>query len=91
MRENISYGFTRNLLGLKPFGISIAVSTLIFFLLIFWRDYYVETKTPSSIEFALAAILIIDSIGWILFVTPKLVRNQAEAYAIALFETIEKE
>lgn len=85
-RENIAFGFVRNLLGLKP--LAIVVSCLAFGA--FATFYFLR---PSSTQFTLAEYGLISAmafhlLGIVFLVTPKLVRQHAEAYARSLFEEI---
>jgi hypothetical protein len=85
-RENINYGAARNAYGLKPFGLgacAIAAVTLAF--AIARRD----PPSPTSIEIAVAMGIAVIAGTWLLACTTKAVRHHAEAYALALFESIE--
>jgi hypothetical protein len=88
-QENCSYGFWRNLWGLKPVGITTSLVALAAIAVLILRpDYFafVDRKT-------LVAPLILD-IGflfvWTFWVTPKSIRVPAEAYAERLFETCDE-
>jgi hypothetical protein len=86
-RENISYGFARNLLGLKPVGIGICAAALALMAAVLWARTSGEVRALSSLDIGTLAILIVDLLAWVGVVTPKFVRHQADAYAIALLET----
>jgi hypothetical protein len=88
-RENISYGFTRNLLALKPLGLLISLGCLAALSSYLFIRGGGSWAAVRPIEIALTAFFVIDLLAWLLLVTPALVKQQAEAYATALFETIE--
>lgn len=83
-RENISYGFRRNLWGLKPVGFLIALASaaastgaIIYF-------YFRESATPSVQITGLTALAWLLAVIWVTVVTPSWVRTTADAYAIQL-------
>jgi hypothetical protein len=78
--ENCSYGFRRNLWGLKPLGLTFAmISFLAIELLIIWSR---ETgRTVPSAAFAGGLLAAVFVMGWLFVVTPQWVRVAAEAYA----------
>jgi hypothetical protein len=85
-RENINYGAARNAYGLKPYGLAaclIAAATLI--LAVARRGSF--TLTALDLTVAMAIVAIIGT--WTLACTADRVRQHAEGYALALFETIE--
>jgi hypothetical protein len=95
-RENISYGFRRNALGLKPLGILISLGTIIWVLVI--RGVLVISATNISwVVENLAALptgawLTIGVSGlllaaWLFFFTRATVRTAAFAYADTLIKS----
>jgi hypothetical protein len=88
-RENINYGAARNFLALKPIGIVAAVGCLVAFVFIVGTRVQWYLDLARSIDIALAAILMIDIVGWIAIVRGSVVRHQADAYALALIESAE--
>ncbi len=88
-RENISFGFARNLLGLKPWGISIAILSFSVALAFIGNRANWQPDGITQVEAGVLVILALDIAAWILGVTENLVRAQAEGYCRALFETIE--
>lgn len=85
-QENCSYGFWRNLWGLKPAGITVSVLTLA-------SIAAVGLLRPAYLAFldkgALIVTVIVDVAflcAWIFWVTPKAIRVPAEAYAERLLE-----
>ena len=86
-KENINYGFLRNLWGLKPLGIVLSLLSLIncgYFLWIEWNN---KKILPETIIFIL--IILCISVLWITWVRPKNIKIAAEAYAERLLECCE--
>jgi hypothetical protein len=85
-RENINYGAARNAYGLKPYGFAACAIGLLTLALVVARR---NPVSPTSLEIAVGmGILVIAGI-WLFACTEKSVRHHAEAYALALFESIE--
>jgi len=88
--ENCSYGFRRNLWGLKPFGVAVGTAVLVVA-----AGYvgvgFVRTGifTASDPLIAVAIVCVIALLGWS-FVTPCWVRLPADAYAEALLAACER-
>lgn len=82
--ENISYGFRRNLLALKPVGITAAAAAaaLAFVLLL---------PVKPLVGYLCIAADLAAAVLWITVVTPNFVRRQAYTYAVRLFETLDDE
>jgi hypothetical protein len=88
-RENISYGFTRNLLALKPVGVGIGVLGLaLLAAVVFYRGGRTVDAVGPHIA-ALAIFLALDVAAWLILIRPSLVFHHAEAYALALLEFAE--
>ncbi len=98
-RENAQYGFRRNLLGLKPFALTLCVLTLIAMTLaIFYRvpDLvgFVETKNFAELARAASnlgpailsacAINVFAVLVWTFVVSKRWVREAGNQYACAL-------
>jgi hypothetical protein len=90
LKDNTSYGFRRNLWGLKSIGLALCISLLISNYL-FWL---IKTKKsnpfllPESFIYSTIALTIILSF-WIVIVNSKWVKVPAFSYAERLFETLE--
>ena len=83
-RENISYGFRRNLWGLKPFGIAVAfVSAAISTAAIIY-EYHRYSSTPSLQVVILTVLVWLMGVGWAFIVSPSWVRVPADAYGMQL-------
>lgn len=85
--ENISYGFRRNLLGLRPIGILLSLGLIGFELAI---DRPFESDKVSTFLFQpsiLSSMVLLTFLYFI--VNQSWVRNAAESYAFALFNAVE--
>ena len=82
--ENINFGFSYNLLGLKPYGIIVSILGIIFNLIMCYLNY----KNILSIQFSLLiAGLVVNFLFlllWIFIITKKLVISCGKKYARAL-------
>lgn len=88
-KENVNYGFRRNLWGLKPFGITLAAACLIAAILRAWL--LVGSPADLSGELLVSiAVSFVLVLFWTLWVTQKWVRIPAEAYAARLLECCEQ-
>ena len=88
-KENVNYGFRRNLWGLKPFGITLAAACLIASILRAWllRGSPADLSGELLVSIAVSFTLLLF---WTLWVTQKWVRIPAEAYAARLLECCEQ-
>jgi hypothetical protein len=78
--ENVNYGQRRNLLGLKPTGIAVAVLTIIAAGLALWLAH--GTTSARIGRYAPGAAVAVAMLAfWLLIVKPSWVRVTAEAYA----------
>ena len=86
-KENIAYGFWRNLLGLKPIGLCVAITVGVIGL---WldRDRLLIGQLPEGSELALVVVGIVASLTW-LTVTENAVREAANSYARRLLEALD--
>lgn len=79
INENISYGFARNLLGLKTIG--IAITTLV----LFGSGWFVYELAPGTTPFALGTLLcsiaLMGLLMWIFMVTEASVAQASQLYA----------
>jgi hypothetical protein len=88
-RENISYGFARNLYGLKLYAIGLAgigfLTVTVLAVLGLWRG-----ALPSNLvlDYLVMVGLTLYAIIIAAFVTTNFVRHHADAYTKVLFETI---
>jgi hypothetical protein len=90
-KDNMNYGFRRNLWGMKTYAISLIIilmaSTIIY--------YWVTTNTPNVIlyptEFIIAeGILLVILLFWAFVINKNWIKVPAFSYAERLLETIEE-
>lgn len=81
--ENATYGFARNLLGVKPLALVVLAASLAADTVIYLRDgLTAPLVVVGGLHLGLAAI-------WLLFIRPTWVRQAAETYAERLFEALD--
>ena len=84
-----SYGFRRNLWGMKTVGLVLSIFSLIVFsLYIIAALYQAETVKPILFWGTIANLIII--LFWIVCVKPSWVRDVADAYAVQLLAACDK-
>lgn len=83
LKENISYGFRRNLWGMKPAAILICIIALVATLIPVCQAIFGKTSVPL-LALSMAIITIFLLVLWILRVTPAWVQLAADAYALRL-------
>lgn len=84
--ENISYGFRRNLLGLKWIGVAISVGLIVYLISsVAFDENFLDAFTHSPALYVAAAALFAE----LLIVTRKWVRTAALNYAYALINAAE--
>jgi hypothetical protein len=85
-RENINYGAARNAYGLKPFGLALCLASLVTLVIVIaLRGDF----SPTPLEIITIAIIAVIGAVWIFACTAGKVGQHGEAYALALFESIE--
>lgn len=85
-KENISYGFRRNLWGMKSWSIIIIIITL-FIHLIFATNIFSDFIFTES-EIGLIAFLFFLLLFWIFIITRNWIKIAAFAYAERLYENL---
>lgn len=97
-KENIAYGFSRNIVAFKWLGFTLSILSLVTSVFITWHKYikgmdsaYIDLifKIPFE-NTALIIALTLIVLLWLFLVTEKWVEVRAFAYAKALFATCEK-
>jgi len=86
--ENCNYGFCRNLWGLKPLGLPLAIGGTIAVAVLIVTQIGAHDPVSALTVLLGAANLALLAL-WLFWITPRLVRIPAEAYADRLLETIE--
>ena len=101
LAELTNYGFRRNLWGLKPIGISIALTLalLSWVLLILtiwgrpwpdpWWDVLVNPDSVAVIRLAVAIVDTVLAAFWLLWVRPSWIKIVDDAYAMRLMESVQ--
>jgi hypothetical protein len=96
-QENVSYGFRRNALGMKPLGLIISVGSLSWALVaagvLFGSTHkYIDIAALSRMPAPVVSSLILSSVMivvWLLFFTRTTVRTAAFTYAETLLRACE--
>lgn len=90
LKENTSYGFRRNLWGLKPIGISITLLLLVlnysFWIIKF--NSFSPLQFPDSFMFS-TIVLILILCFWLFVVSKDWIKISAFSYAERLLESVE--
>jgi hypothetical protein len=96
LKENIAYGFHRNMLGVKPVGIALSVTSSL--VALFWSGLlnfnapYVDVSRISgfSLEQITAVLLpLVALMLWIFAVTPVSMEHASNAYSERLLQACE--
>lgn len=78
--ENVNYGFYRNILAIKPIAVAINILCIIGILM----NIYLQNHAITFIDAGCVVVLSILLLLWVFLVSPKWVKNVADAYARAL-------
>jgi hypothetical protein len=87
-KENVNYGYRRNVLGLRPLGISSAILVAAIAIGRVCWDYY-QTRQIDQMMLGVALFSFVLLFIWVFKVSPDWVRVPADAYAHRLVEAIE--
>jgi hypothetical protein len=88
--ENMSYGFRRNLWGLKPYAITLLTLIMgITYGYFYWISKKFDPRDFGKLFFIAEIILATLILLWILIVTKKWIKIPSFGYAERLLETIE--
>lgn len=89
-KENILYGFSRNMYGVKKYGIILSFILFVLEFIQFYFSYNCDL-TIASIEFFVSFIInIFYLLLWIFFVNKKIVKFCAENYAEQLIKAFDQ-
>lgn len=83
--ENKSYGFRRNLWGLKLYGIAFSVVSFFIVSILFFYELF-NTGNAQPLVVIIIALNSLFLIAWLFWFTPKWVKIAGEAYARQLIE-----
>ena len=89
-KENVSYGFRRNLYGLKPWGLSVALISVLLSGGAFYLPISGWVKTTTDADAASLILSVLAVAGWIFVVTRQWVKDAADAYARALLASCDR-
>ncbi len=87
LRENVSYGFRRNLLGSRVIGIGAALLAAAAAAIFGWGHLWFSTPVSGAIALIVFDLLCV--VTWWRIVTASWVRRAAEIYAHRLFDSLE--
>ena len=86
-KENVNYGFRRNLWGLRPYGLVLSIVAVLICLTRFLVSEQPLTALESNFDVLLASSACIGMVGlWSVWINKSWVRIPAEAYANRLVE-----
>lgn len=90
-KDNMNYGFRRNLWGMKNYALSLIVILMAGTFIYYW----VTTKSPDPtlypVEFIIAeGILLVILLFWVFIINKNWIKVPAFAYAERLLETVEE-
>lgn len=88
--ENVSYGFQRNTLGLKPIGLAVSIGSLGLTALVIRQRYGDALDQVDGGAWLSLVVSAAAAIGWVTIVSPNWVRDAANAYARALLAACEQ-
>ena len=83
--ENCNYGFRRNLLGMKPVGVAMALLGVGAVVVILSGRLDMEAHVPTAV--AACAINLLLLLAWLFWITPNWVKAAADEYADRLLGT----
>ena len=81
-KENISYGFRRNLYGLRPFGLAASLLSALGNAFALYHSYNQDHLSVSGL--AALSISLLLMAAWLFLINKAWVRDAADAYARAL-------
>jgi hypothetical protein len=89
LQENISYGFRRNLWGLKPVGLVVSVGSAVVLGLQLFSDASLHIAV-SSIDVVAQLVNVLAIVCWLFLVAPDWVLVPGRAYAERLMEALDR-
>lgn len=90
-KDNVHYGFSRNLWAMKPWGITLSTAVLLSDIVVFYmRNGFYSFNDISPEIWIFAVIDLIYLYIWLFLINSKWVRNSAEAYARSLLAACEQ-
>lgn len=100
LNENVSYGFRRNLIGLKPAGILVCIAAIAAVGLVLWTRYphaggfvwgavWTTVSTLQPVQAGALGLSLIALTGWLLVVRSTWVKEAGDLYARRLLAACE--
>ncbi len=89
-KENISYGFRRNCLGIKYFGIILSLVSLILVLCKLYNSEFSILLEGKSLELSSALFSLLMLVWWIFIVSESWVKDAADSYASQLLAVCDR-
>jgi hypothetical protein len=88
-KENINYGFWRNLRGIKPLALVLGFLLVAFSV---WHDIALISSfnLPDGPELVVVSIGAVALFAWSFTITDEAVRRAADNYALRLLEALDK-
>lgn len=86
-KENINYGFRRNLWGMKTWAIEIIAICILVHSFMMTQNF-TSIETVNTKDWMLLGIFILFALFWLLMVNREWVKTTALAYAERLYETL---
>jgi len=87
LAENVSYGFWRNMLGLRPIGITVGVASIVCDAFLLWRVGVADARFWPGTAFLAGAVAAV--IAWAFLVSRRSVEDASLAFAERLFAQID--
>lgn len=84
--DNIGYGFSRNLWGLKPWAFALTLVTLV----IDGAYELADHRSSGGLPIVAVGVAVVWALVWLVAITPSFVQTAAFAYARALLSVCEK-
>lgn len=87
-KENISYGFRRNCLGMKPIGLLVTLICVVYWSVQIYRQYsgFEYVDPTQTIGLGVSSLILV---WWLFIVNDNWVREAGNAYAKALLGSID--
>ena len=89
-KENVSYGFRRNLYGLKKVGIFVSILCLLLNVVAIYSKFTGDTTGPDVMEWASLVVCVLVLLSWTWVIKKSWVRDAANGYARALLASCDQ-
>ncbi len=89
-KENISYGFRRNCLGIKYFGIILSLISLILVFCTLYNSEFSILLEEKNLELSFALFSLLMLVWWIFIVSESWVKDAADSYALRLLSVCDQ-